>query len=228
MDNWQDKFEPCFYSNRLLDKLALLNAKSKEPIDILEIKKAIYYAKKYHANQLRKTLEPYYSHPIEVAYMISDYLFKKDILITSLLYDTLEDTELTYEMIKSLFGQQIANQVQDLTRIKNGYKITSAVMVESLWIEKKYDLLLVKLFDRLHNMQTISAHSPDKRNKIVQETVNNFIVLAAYLNLTDIEKKIAQLCFECFNSGLLDDPTIPFGNDKNLLSLVFQNDLERK
>ena len=79
------------YSNRLLSKLLLLNAKAQEPIDISEIKKAIYYAKKYHGIQMRQSGEPYYSHPIEVAYQIADYKFTTDVLVTSILHDTLID-----------------------------------------------------------------------------------------------------------------------------------------
>lgn len=223
------KLEPCIYSNKLLSKLTFLNKQNNNKFNLLEIKKAIFYAKKYHANQLRQTGEPYYSHPIEVAYLISDYIFRTDIIITSLLHDTLEDTKLTKSMISSIFGTSIANQVEDLTRIKEGRKISSSELVEKLWIQKKYDILLIKLFDRLHNMQTISGKSPDKGPKIVEETINDFIVLAAYLKVVDIEKEIAQLCYQYINYKLFDsDSTIPFGNDNQLLSLIFQNGSERK
>lgn len=194
--SWEAKFEPCIYSSRLLDKLAIQNEKTENKLDLNEVKKAMYYAKKYHASQLRQTGEPYYSHPVEVAYMVSDYIFRTDIIVTSLLHDTLEDTELTKEMICSIFGSLVASQVEDLTRIKADRKISSTELVESLWKEKKYDLLLVKQFDRFHNMQTISVKSPEKLNKIIKETLQTFLTLAAYLEMPKIEQMLSELCIQ--------------------------------
>ena len=114
--------------------------------------------------------------------MVSDYLFRTDIIVASILHDTIEDTDLTFEMIQAEFGSLVANQVVDLSRVKeDGNKISSAEMVKSLWLQKKYDVLLVKLFDRLHNIQTISVKSPEKIHKIVEETISAFLVLAVYV-----------------------------------------------
>jgi (p)ppGpp synthase/HD superfamily hydrolase len=227
---WITKYENCFYSERLITKLISLSEKTKNRINLLEIKKAIYYAKKYHGVQKRESGEPYYSHPLEVAYMVSDYLFRTDIIITSILHDTIEDTDLTFEMIQTEFSPLVASQVADLSRIKvAGEKISSAEMVKSLWLQKKYDLLLVKLFDRLHNIQTISVKTPQKIHKIVEETISAFLVLAVYLNIPDAEKQIVHLCAKYINPKLLDEEhSRPFGNDQNLLSLISQNDLNRK
>lgn len=196
--SWWTKFDSCKYSNRLLDKLLLLNEdKSKEDkINISKVQKAIYYAKKYHGDQKRQSGEPYYSHPFEVAYMISDYLFRTDIIVTSILHDTIEDTELTFEMIRKLFGEVIAHQVMDLTRITggDGRKISSAEMVGFLFEQKKYDLLLIKQFDRLHNMQSIGAKSPEKIKKITEETIGTFTVLATFLGIRSIEEELIQSC----------------------------------
>jgi len=70
---------------------------------------------------------------------------------------------------------------------------------------KKYDILFIKIFDRLHNLMTINAKSSEKINKIVKETISSFIVLAAYLNVRDIEDKITKLCTECINLGIMDE-----------------------
>ncbi|WP_367364745.1 HD domain-containing protein [Candidatus Tisiphia endosymbiont of Nedyus quadrimaculatus] len=96
-DNSQ--YASCQYATRLLDKLCKMNEEVNRSIDIDEVRKAIYYAKKYHGSQMRQSGEPYYSHPIEVAYMISDYLYRTDIIVTSILHDTIEDTKLTEKMI---------------------------------------------------------------------------------------------------------------------------------
>ena len=94
-------------SDKLLNKLNLLNEQVKSPVNISEVTKAIYYARKYHGSQMRKSGELYYSHPIEVGYLFAEHIaikqpqyFKTDLIITALLHDTIEDTELTKDMIK--------------------------------------------------------------------------------------------------------------------------------
>ncbi len=191
------KYQYCAYAERLLNELISLNEKVKQPIDMYEVKKCIYYAKKYHSSQMRQSSEPYYSHPIEVAYMLAQYTalelpqyFRTDMIVTALLHDTIEDTQLTEKMIAYIFGSQVASQVQDLTRVKPHGKISSAEMVEMLYKEKKHDVLLVKLFDRLHNIRTVSAKSPEKAKKITEDTLRYFIVLAEYLGLPSVSKLI--------------------------------------
>ena len=150
VNSWQLKFQPCCYSDKFLNELYELNEKVDNPVDINEIKKAIFYARKYHGTQIRQSGEPYYSHPIEVAYMLARYAakeeiryFRTDLLVTSVLHDTIEDTKLTFNMITDIFGAIVAEQVEDLTRIKNGLKLSAAETVRSLWLQKKSDVLLM-------------------------------------------------------------------------------------
>jgi len=193
---WEKKFESCYYSDRLLTKLSLINKTKGSKLNLQEIKKAIYYAKKYHGAQTRQSGEPYYSHPLEVAYIAADYVTDTNIIITSILHDTIEDTALTKEMINLIFGSTIANQVENLTRIKEGKKISSAKMLESLWFQKKLEALFIKQIDRLHNMRTISFKSPPKIKEITLETVEVYIIIAIYLGLTDVEQELKQLCLQ--------------------------------
>lgn len=196
LNTWQKKFEECCYAKKLLDKVIYLNSvvKALPPVDVLEVKKAIYYARKYHGSQMRQSGEPYYSHPIEVACMVSDYLFRTDVIVTAILHDTLEDTELTKEQITQKFGWKVANQVMDLTRIKeNGIKISAAETVEILYKEKKHDVLLIKLFDRLHNMQTINAKSPEKIRKTMIETISRFLSLSIYFKVSGIAQILCEI-----------------------------------
>ncbi len=97
-----DYSEPCQYSIRLIDKLKSLD--TKNVLDFGLINKAIYWAKKYHGDQKRKSGEPYYSHPLEVAYMVSDYKLNTGVIVTSVLHNIVEDTEVTTEMILDTFG----------------------------------------------------------------------------------------------------------------------------
>ncbi|WP_342268011.1 HD domain-containing protein [Candidatus Tisiphia endosymbiont of Empis tessellata] len=188
------KYAPCQYATRLLDKLRKMNEEVNRPIDINEVKKAIYYAKKYHGSQMRQSGEPYYSHPIEVAYMISDYLYRTDIIVTSILHDTIEDTKLTKKMIAYIFGEQVASQVEDLSRNKPHGKISSAETLDILLQQEKYDVALIKLFDRTHNIQTLETKSPEKAKKIIIETLSRFMSLSMYFNTPTIEQNFAELC----------------------------------
>lgn len=204
--NWESQFIPCKYSETLIEKLISLNQMNPIPVNILEIKKAIHYAKVYHGSQVRQSGEPYYSHPIEVASMVCDYLFETDAIIVSLLHDTLEDTSLTYDMICTAFSNQIAEYVEGLTRIKPSGKITSAQLVKQLWEEKRYKLILIKLFDRLHNMQTIFAKSPEKQQKIVTETLQYFLALSEILEIPALSEVLYTACYEANKRlGLIEE-----------------------
>ncbi|WP_367363771.1 HD domain-containing protein [Candidatus Tisiphia endosymbiont of Nedyus quadrimaculatus] len=192
----------------MLNELILLNTKVKQPIDIDVVKKGIYYAKKYHGSQMRQSGEPYYSHPIEVAYMVAQYttleiprLFRTDMIVTALLHDTIEDTKLTEPMIAYIFGNQVASQVEDLTRVKPYGKISSAETLDLLIQQKKYDVALIKVLDRKHNLQTLGAKSPEKAKKIIQETIGHFITLCAYLEIPRVEQELIKLCqqYLCVN-----------------------------
>ncbi len=113
---------------------------------------------------------------------------------------TIEDTTFTEEMIAVIFSKQIARQVEDLTRVKSYGKISAAEILNILFQQKKYDVLLIKLFDRLHNMQTIRAKSPEKVRKIIVETLSRFMSLSMYFNTPKIEQNFAKLCSEVIHS----------------------------
>jgi guanosine-3',5'-bis(diphosphate) 3'-pyrophosphohydrolase len=190
------EFSLCEYADKLLSKIERISIRASIKLNVQLIKKAIFVAKKYHEGQVRQSGEPYYSHPLEVASMVSDYLPDTSAIIISILHDTLEDTELTYEIIAEQFGNIIADGVQDLTRIKPSGKITSADMLKHLWKEKKYNLALIKLFDRLHNMETIFAKSPEKQKKIVTETLQYFLVVGEALGLPFLVDVLYERCYQ--------------------------------
>lgn len=200
--SWQKKFEPCIYSYKLINKITLLNKQANNIVDLNIIKKSIYYAKKYHSSQKRDSGEPYYTHPLAVAEMVSDYIFDTDILVTSILHDTIEDTTLTKKMIEMLFNANVAGQVEALTRVKIDRKITVTELIENLYpLKNRYDLLIIKYFDRIHNMQTINYKPPNKITKIVEETFIIFIAISIYLSsknpaLLKYEKQITKLCYQ--------------------------------
>ena len=187
--------EPCQYSTRLIEKLKSLDNKNVLDFDL--INKAIYWAKKYHGDQKRKSGEPYYSHPLEVSYMISDYKLKTDVIVVSILHDIVEDTEVTVGMIFDNFGQRIAEMVDRLTRDRpDGSKLSIEEILNNAYHLKDKEVLLIKLFDRLHNMQTIGVKILDKQIQESKETLKNFITLAMYLENITLEKTISYLCHQ--------------------------------
>ncbi|MFU7501387.1 MAG: HD domain-containing protein [Candidatus Tisiphia sp.] len=228
---YNSRYQSCAYAERLLNELISLNEKVKQPINMYEVKKGIYYAKKYHGSQMRQSGEPYYSHPIEVAYMVAQYTalelpqyFRTDMIVTALLHDTIEDTTLTEKIIAYIFGRQVASQVQDLTRIKIDRKISAVETVNLLFSQYKKDVLHIKLFDRLHNLRTISAKSLEKIKKIVEETLAHFIPLSIYLGVNKITEELERLCLTALISNNLLNLDL-FEDNSLLLSLGFQNDL---
>ncbi|SPM45990.1 hydrolase [Orientia tsutsugamushi] len=187
-------FLNCEHINKLLDKLDLINHSFDKHIALDKVKKAIFYAKKYHSNQKRDTGEPYYMHPLEVALMVADYSFKTDTIITAILHDTIEDTTLTKEKIAIEFNDNIAEQVLALTRNRGGKKTSSMKMIQTLVNQDKVELLLIKLLDRLDNIKTIFIKPVKRRQEIILETQQEFIPLAEYLKLPEIAIELNKYC----------------------------------
>jgi len=223
--------EPCKYSIRLIAKLKSLD--TKNVLDFNLINKAIYWAKKYHGNQKRKSGEPYYTHPLEVAYMISDHKLKTDVIVASILHDIIEDTEVTVEMIEGTFGQRIAEMVDRLTRDRlNRSKLSVQEIINNAYYKKDNEVLLIKLFDRLHNMQTIGSMSTEKTKKITDETLKKFITLSIFLGerisgIIKIEKTLTELCYQNIptRQPQVQNREMVFEDSFQLSSPNFQNDL---
>jgi (p)ppGpp synthase/HD superfamily hydrolase len=185
--------EPCYYSSRLLEKLKLLD--NKNVLNFELINKSIYWARKYHGDQKRKSGEPYYSHPLEVAYMVSDYNLKTDVIAASILHDIIEDTEVTAGMILDNFSWRIAEMVDRLTRDRpDGSKISVEEILNSAYQLKDKEVLLIKLFDRFHNIQTIQFKSLKSQKNTALETWEMFLVLSASIDI-DLEKELNSFIY---------------------------------
>ena len=182
-----DYSSPCKYSIRLIEKLKSLDTKNTLNFDL--INKAIYWAKKYHGNQKRKSGEAYYTHPLEVAYMISDYNLKTDEIVASILHDIIEDTEVSVEMIKSTFGQRIAEIVDRLTRDRpDGSKLSVEEIIANAYKKQDEEVLLIKLFDRLHNLDTLDSITLQKQLGTKLETVSLFPLVCIFLDSMDFDE----------------------------------------
>ena len=122
--------------------------------------------------------------------------YTTDLIITTILHDTIEDTSLTKERISQAFNESIASKVEDLTRIKVNKKIPAGETLELVYPQNKKDILYIKLFDRLHNIQTIKFLSPEKIKKTIEETISTFLVLAIYLGIPEYKNKLIRTCYE--------------------------------
>ena len=195
------------YAIRLLDKLKLLDTKNVLNFDLID--KAIYWSKIYHVNQFRKSGEPFYSHPVEVAYMVSDYNLKTDVIVASILHDIVEDTKVTVEMIQGTFGSRIAEMVDRLTRNRpDGSKLSVEEILNNAYDLKDKEVLLIKLFDRLHNIQTIGSIAPEKQKKIAQETLQDIISLTTIFQDLNLEIELNTKSLTILNGKEIADQMI--------------------
>ena len=218
-----DYSAPCKYSIRLIEKLKSLNTKNILDFDL--INKAIYWARKYHGDQKRKSGEPYYSHPLEVAYMISEHKLKTDVIVASVLHDIIEDTEVTVGMILDNFGQRIAQMVDRLTRDRpDGSKLSIEEILNNIYKVEDEEVLLIKLFDRFHNLLTINSLPQHKIKTMYDETLVNFLVIAVLFENKNIENSITEKYLKDCNIDKQRTSMPLVLDDAYLLSLIFEND----
>jgi (p)ppGpp synthase/HD superfamily hydrolase len=183
----------CFYSLRLIKKLESIDTNNS--LDFAQINKAIYWAIKYHGDQTRLTGEPFYSHPLEVAYMVSTHLLKTDVIIASILHDIVEDTQVTIQMILDEFGPRVAKMVDMLTRDRpDGTKLTVEEILNNAFKQGDKEIILIKILDRQHNLETSSVKTREKQLALVQKTLKNFLIIAEFTEFTPVSKNVYNKC----------------------------------
>ncbi|MFY9590062.1 HD domain-containing protein [Rickettsia endosymbiont of Halotydeus destructor] len=192
-----------YYAKELFNKLTKKNEIAKSKIDLIEIEKAIYFAKKSHGEQKRHSGEPYYSHPMEVASMVSDYLFDTDTIIAAILHDVVEDTSSSLKQIELLFNKKIAEIVDIVTKLTTGHQLSKEETFYKINnfpdIERK--ACTIKVIDRLHNMRTITNIKPiEKQRRIAKETLDVYISMAKRANLPKVEKELAEIATKVYEA----------------------------
>jgi len=181
----------------LVEKVLSYNAKANEAL----LNRAYVYAMKAHGQQKRASGDPYFSHPLEVASILTGLKLDDETIATALLHDTIEDTQTTKDEIERLFGPNIASLVDGLTKIEKlnlvSKKTQQAENFRKLLIAISSDVrvLLVKLADRLHNMRTLEHMRPDKRRLIAQETMDIYAPLAGRMGIQEIRDELEELSF---------------------------------
>ena len=175
------------------------------------IRKAFDIALDAHKDQRRKTGEPYIYHPIEVAKIVANEIgLGATSIACALLHDVIEDSEYTYEDIKKIFGQKIADIVNGLTKISVMNHQNISVQSENyrkllLTLSEDFRVILIKIADRLHNMRTLESMRDDKQKKIASETVYIYAPLAHRLGLYNIKSELEDLSLKYNNPDIYYD-----------------------
>lgn len=186
----------------LLEKMALYNPDFDRDL----VTRACTYAKAMHGEQLRASGDPYYVHPIEVACLLADMKMDMDTVVTAILHDTVEDTDVTLTDLEKLFSKNVAtlvNGVSKLTRVES--QTVEGKQAENfrklvLAMSEDIRVLLVKLADRLHNMRTLH-HIPkeSKRRRIARETIEIYAPIAERIGLHNLKEELEDLVFTHMN-----------------------------
>jgi guanosine-3',5'-bis(diphosphate) 3'-pyrophosphohydrolase len=165
------------------------------------LNKAYVYAMKAHGDQRRASGDPYFSHPLEVAAILTELKLDDATIATALLHDVIEDTETTKAEIDHLFGPEIGALVDGLTKIKKldlvSKKAEQAENFRKLLVAISSDIrvLLVKLADRLHNMRTLEHKKPESRRRNSEETLEIYAPLAGRMGMQSVREELEALAF---------------------------------
>ena len=177
IDTFQSAEPPLLPADSEDSQLTLLLKEYFTQADIEQVWGAYRYAAFAHKGQMRKTGEPYISHPVAVACILAKLHLDLPTLLAALLHDVVEDTGVAISEISATFGTQVAALVEGLTKLdKIEFQSATQAQAENfrkmlLAMSQDVRVILVKLADRLHNMQTLDAMRPEKQKRIAQETL---------------------------------------------------------
>ena len=181
----------------LVERVLSYDPKADEAL----LNRAYVYAMKAHGNQKRASGESYFSHPLEVAAILTDLKLDDATIVTALLHDVIEDTPITRAEIDQLFGPEIGRLVDGLTKIRRldlvSKKAEQAENFRKLLVAISSDIrvLLVKLADRVHNMRTLEHMKPETRKRISEETVDIYAPLAARMGMEKMREELEDHAF---------------------------------
>ncbi|HVV60575.1 MAG TPA: bifunctional (p)ppGpp synthetase/guanosine-3',5'-bis(diphosphate) 3'-pyrophosphohydrolase [Pseudolabrys sp.] len=181
----------------LIERVRRYNPNTNEAL----LNRAYVYAMKAHGEQMRASGDPYFSHPIEVAAILTDLKLDDATIAAALLHDTIEDTAATRAEIDSLFGRDIGVLVEGLTKLKKLDLVTKeAKQAENLRklllaIADDVRVLLVKLADRLHNMRTLDFMPAEARHRAAEETLEIYAPLAGRMGMHEMREELEDLAF---------------------------------
>lgn len=178
-----------------------LKRSRKEP-NLKLIQKAFDFAQEAHLGQKRKSGEPYFSHPVEVAQILAEHNMDEESIAAGLLHDVVEDTKIPLKDIDDMFGPDVAEIVDGLTKL-SGISFQSKDVRKSesfrkmlLAMSKDIRVIIIKLVDRLHNMRTLEHMNENSQQAIAQETLDIYAPLAHRLGISWIKTELENLSFK--------------------------------
>jgi len=171
------------------------------PVELKKVKEAYRFSDESHLGQVRKSGEPYISHPIAVAEICADWKLDAQAIMAALLHDVMEDQDVKKDELIERFGPQVANLVDGLSKLE---KIEFQSLVEAqaenfrkmlLAMASDVRVILIKLADRLHNMRTLGVMTAAKKRRIASETMEVYVPIAHRLGLNNIYRELQDLAF---------------------------------
>jgi len=192
---------PLMRQYELIDRVKQYNPNADEDL----LNRAYVYAMKAHGEQTRDSGDPYISHPLQVAAILTDLKLDDATIAAALLHDTIEDTDATRAEIDRLFGPNIGRLVEGLTKLKKLDLVTKeAKQAENLRklllaIADDVRVLLIKLADRLHNMRTLGHRPPEARRRTAEETLDIYAPLAGRMGMQEMREELEDLSFRELN-----------------------------
>jgi guanosine-3',5'-bis(diphosphate) 3'-pyrophosphohydrolase len=181
----------------LVERVRRYNPRADEDL----LNRAYVFAMRAHGQQKRASGDPYFSHPLEVAAILTEFKLDDATIVAAMLHDTIEDTSVTREQLDEVFGVEIGGLVDGLTKLnKLDFASRNAVQAENfrkllLAIADDARVLLIKLADRLHNMRTLHFVAPAKRARIAQDTLEIYAPLAGRMGMQGLRSELEDLAF---------------------------------
>ncbi|MBN1497384.1 MAG: bifunctional (p)ppGpp synthetase/guanosine-3',5'-bis(diphosphate) 3'-pyrophosphohydrolase [Spirochaetes bacterium] len=184
---------------------------SNPDIDLAVIQKAYLFANAAHEDQFRLSGEPYIVHPLEVGLILAEFKLDTDTIAAALLHDTVEDTGTTLDMIEKVFGREVAQMVDGVTKISSIKSRTKATAQAAtlrkmlLATVKDVRVIIIKLADKLHNMRTIMFQPPETQERVARETLEIYAPLARRLGMSKISSELEDLAFRVLEPDAYND-----------------------
>jgi GTP diphosphokinase / guanosine-3',5'-bis(diphosphate) 3'-diphosphatase len=169
--------------------------------DLTRLREAYEFAAEHHKHQLRDSGEPYMTHPVEVTHILADMQMDMVCFLTGLLHDVVEDTSVTVEEVQQRFGAEVARCVDGVTKLSklnlHSREARQAESMRKMLLAMVSDIrvILVKLADRLHNMRTLGSLSPERQERIAQETLDIYSPIAHRLGMGKMRGELEDLSF---------------------------------
>lgn len=175
------------------------------------IRRAYGVARAAHHGQVRKSGDPYITHPVAVTEILADYGLDARVLAASLLHDTVEDTDVTLHQIEEDFGTEVARLIDGVTKLDriqySSPQEAQAATIRKMVVAMAQDVrvLLIKLADRLHNIRTVAALRREKQERVARETIDVYVPLAHRLGVQEIKHELEDRCFAILEPGIYNE-----------------------